>query len=1220
MFATAVLSGVLISAAPGYAGARPVAPTTTPTSTTQAPAPTGGLDLTFRGSPAAPVVVLTNRGTKPCQVSTSAVGTVTLTSVQQGGRPVVPVAFIPTIDNGAGLLPQLVKTLAPGASLELALSTVSTPDGRLLASTTWSPVVATGAWYAVQIDQPVQLSASYLLPIPPTSGAPACPAAIGSGTVQLLTKQAQHGSWLLVAAGTAVAIFLVALIMTVLSLFRRRPRPPAAAPVRPSPAPTAPPAAAASTGTPPAADAAPAGTPPRTTTRAAITAEGATATPEAPTPEAPTPETPTPEAPPSEPPPSEPPTSDASTPPPTPEATEAEGTTGAPGKPGGPSSTAVGLVILAMLATAGAVFGSTGRADASFSVGGLVQPAFKDCQNRFLLAGGDPMGILPLLDQKKFSVTVQYDPTNGESTVNSTTVLITWDPFAKYTYDGTGGAYDPCSALYHELYHAWEDLSGLHQDYHECWTREEGRTGISIKEVNATRAQNAWRVANGLPPRDQYDGHALPKGECVPGSWVPWECRPDANGHERCAQTNGDPHLTTVDGRRYDFQAVGEFVATNDPRGGFQVQVRQQPYPGSKVVAVNTAVAADVAGDRVEIRLAGRGETMLVNGTQVPMASAPLPGGGTVLVHPDPYGTIVGLTWPDGSTVGVIPLGTVGLHVVVQPASVHSGHLEGLFGDFDGRPDNDVTVRGAATPIAKPSFDTLYPGFADSWRVTTGGSLFTYQSGTSTETYTDHGFPSRPAVAADLPNRAWADAVCRDFGVVEATALADCTLDLGLTGRPELIAGAMGEQAVATTPAVDGTVIGLTISNPGGIARLAFTGSAGQKVLVQVVATTLADQCGGVLSLHGPDDTVLASGCLIGGTGGIDTTVLPKTGSYAIVIHPVIGSTGRIQLRVVTPNDQTGVLTVDGPPVVAMVTVPGGVARLSFAGTAGDKVFVDVAASTFPNQCALPQLVAPDHTVLASGCTTGTGFIDGQVLPATGRYSLVFDPTGTGTGAAKVRVVRAVDTTATATVGGAAVDLSVSQPGGVARLTFTGTAGHRVFVDVAGATFPAQCGLPTVEDPAHQVVASGCTTNGTGSVELPAFTVTGTYTVVLDPAERSTGTAKVRLIEVVDQTGQVTVNGPAVAVHIGQPSGQARLTFAGTAGQVVTVTMTKSTMPDQCGLLLLLDQANQGIQSACVVGGTGAIAPVTLPRTGQYTVLVDPAERVTGDALVSVHS
>jgi hypothetical protein len=63
--------------------------------------------------------------------------------------------------------------------------------------------------------------------------------------------------------------------------------------------------------------------------------------------------------------------------------------------------------------------------------------------------------------------------------------------------------------------------------------------------------------------------------------------------------TWGDPHLVTLNGFHYNFQAAGEFTLVRSDDGSLDVQVRQQPQLAlSDQVAFNTAVAMLVAGTR----------------------------------------------------------------------------------------------------------------------------------------------------------------------------------------------------------------------------------------------------------------------------------------------------------------------------------------------------------------------------------------------------------------------------------------------------------------------------------------------------------------------------------------------------------------------------------------------------------------------------------------------
>jgi hypothetical protein len=49
-----------------------------------------------------------------------------------------------------------------------------------------------------------------------------------------------------------------------------------------------------------------------------------------------------------------------------------------------------------------------------------------------------------------------------------------------------------------------------------------------------------------------------------------------------CGTEWGDPHLVTFDGATYDFQSAGEFVAVKSTVDDYQIQVRQEPWKGSR--------------------------------------------------------------------------------------------------------------------------------------------------------------------------------------------------------------------------------------------------------------------------------------------------------------------------------------------------------------------------------------------------------------------------------------------------------------------------------------------------------------------------------------------------------------------------------------------------------------------------------------------------------------
>jgi len=264
-----------------------------------------------------------------------------------------------------------------------------------------------------------------------------------------------------------------------------------------------------------------------------------------------------------------------------------------------------------------------------------------------------------------------------------------------------------------------------------------------------------------------------------------------------CGTSWGDPHLVTYDGVAYDGQLAGELVLTRSTADDFEVQVRQQPWNGSQLVAVNTATAMMVDGTRVGIYLTPSGVRTLLDGDPVSVdgAGLALPGGGSI--RHDQAGHLVVVTWADGTSLSASYVPGSYITIRMSLTAGRLGTLRGLLGDADGDRSDDLRTRDGDLVAVGSSPDVIHADFADSWRLGDGESLFDYAGGESTASFTDPAFPYVHVTVSDLPT-AQADAAfasCEASGVVGQTALDACALDVALSGDEDMAAGALVMQS-----------------------------------------------------------------------------------------------------------------------------------------------------------------------------------------------------------------------------------------------------------------------------------------------------------------------------------------------------------------------------------------------------------------------------------------
>ncbi|MGM9509529.1 VWD domain-containing protein [Larkinella sp. GY13] len=242
----------------------------------------------------------------------------------------------------------------------------------------------------------------------------------------------------------------------------------------------------------------------------------------------------------------------------------------------------------------------------------------------------------------------------------------------------------------------------------------------------------------------------------------------------------GDPHLTTTDGVYYDFQGFGEFILVKSTTDNFEIQARHEGPGNSEYATVTTALGIQTGDDIVSVH--AKPAAVFINNEKQNITS------GTISLK---RGASISI---QGGKIKVIASSKDRVEIDVYAGSMNyslflspdrKGKVEGLLGNFDGNKENDLRTKEGE--VVKNEFASLYPKYADSWRVNKN-FLLHYESGKNTEGYTRRDLP-KPLPTFNNSKRDAARKACMDAGVTGEPYLGNCTYDLLVTDNQDLIKG-----------------------------------------------------------------------------------------------------------------------------------------------------------------------------------------------------------------------------------------------------------------------------------------------------------------------------------------------------------------------------------------------------------------------------------------------
>jgi hypothetical protein len=191
----------------------------------------------------------------------------------------------------------------------------------------------------------------------------------------------------------------------------------------------------------------------------------------------------------------------------------------------------------------------------------------------------------------------------------------------------------------------------------------------------------------------------------------------------------------------------------------------------------------------------------------------------------------------------------------------------------------------------------------------------------------------------------------------------------------------------------------------------------------------------------------------------------------------------------------------------------------------------------------------------------------------------------------------------------------IAVAGGSARFLFAGSAGENLGFGVSNLAFnPASDAIVMIHKPdGAQLLATTCAASSGGcGANLGNLPVSGSYGIIVRPNAAAIGGFGATLSS--DLVGSLVVGGSALSVNLDRPGRNARVSFAGTAGQTLRLLWSAIAIAGAPGnAIASINTSGGGALGAALLanGGAGSCDIPTLPATGTYTVFVDPPAGAT---------
>ena len=270
----------------------------------------------------------------------------------------------------------------------------------------------------------------------------------------------------------------------------------------------------------------------------------------------------------------------------------------------------------------------------------------------------------------------------------------------------------------------------------------------------------------------------------------------------------------------------------------------------------------------------------------------------------------------------------------------------------------------------------------------------------------------------------------------------------------------------------------------------------------------------------------------------------------------------------------------------------------------------------------------PSFNVVNATVTSSTTTSIATTVPQSGSGRIaVTTPAGKATSTADFLVPPSpytaadVVTTGRMTIGGGSNSVSVNTAGKIGLRLFDGNQGQRIYLDITGVSAQSNAYVNIYNPDGTLLTSVTISFSNANRIDATVLPSTGTYSIMLAPWATGTAAATFTLYDVApDFTSTISPSGSSVTATLTTPGQNARLTFAGATGQIISLRVTGVTIGSTTTVYIFNPNGTTLLSFTINSSSGGWLDATTLPSPGTYTILADPTTTNTGNATLALYN